>query len=269
MYARDFVDRFPIYLNSPFATVARDDEHHFAGSPLVYKFHGISEIFGVDIAKYHHDWVAVLPGNSFLGFSVTTLERRFRLLEDAKMAAEGAIGGGLMAIPAFAGGAAVGAVTGPGALAVGGVAALGVGTFAASTGASGSYFSTFKHFLAGRRSWRIDTAAAFGIAGASDDELVLETAAVERYSCDFYRLNGSVQGLENKIPDIWNSLLRNFVTMRGVTVVADGRLPPSPWGRDRKYNTEYFQRNTFPNLDSVKSYPEFQSAYRLHPNLLP
>ncbi len=264
MYAKDFVDRFPVYLNSPYATVVRDTEHQFDGDQPLYRFHGISEIKGVDIAMFHHDWVSVLPGgNPFVGFSVQTLERKFRLLEDAKMAGEGVVGGGL---PGFVGGAIAGGIagiwTGPGALATG----IAGGVLGASTGASASYFANFKHFLAGRRSWRLDKASAFGLEG-SDDDLVLETAAVERYSCLFYEANGKLQGLEDKIPDIWNSMLSNFVIKRGLTA---GTQPiKEGWKYDGKNKAYFMQKNDFESLENVKSNREFQLAHRLHPTLLP
>jgi hypothetical protein len=53
------------------------------------------------------------------------------------------------------------------------------------------------HFLAGRRAWRIDNGSVFGL---SNDVMVLETAAVERFSAHVFNAADSVIGLEKRFP---------------------------------------------------------------------
>jgi hypothetical protein len=253
-YGADFVRNFPKYFNSQYGSVEWSSRT-YDGKPVL-KFHGISKLFGGDIAKFHHDYVVRLE-NSTRGFSVQTLQRLFHEWEDAKMAAEGA-GGGLLVGGAAGGG--IGFVFGGGVGAIPGAAI--VGTSAAVTAGVASFQANTLHFLAGRRSWRLDAAAAFGVEG---DFLILETAALERFSCPFYFLNDKPQHMEAKVPPLWNSMLRNFVVMNGVNVAPVA--PPPRWEQGLLEKTHYWKVN-LDSLERVRSDPEFQAAYRLHPNLL-
>ena len=78
-----------------------------------------------------------------------------------------------------------------------------------------------RHFLAGRRSWRLDNGVPFGLPASV---LVLETAAIERFSARAYQLGDKLAGLETRIPSIWMANLTNFVQAKKLTVVPQ----PSP-----------------------------------------
>jgi hypothetical protein len=255
--AADFVRNFPSYFNSQFATVDDKTGRDFHGRPTL-KFHGISDFLGLhDFGRYHNDWVVQLNVNP-RGFLVQTLERTFRLSEDAKMAVQGAIGG---AVPGAITGAAAGGIASswagglgavPGALVFGGVGAV--------AGGVPAYNANFKHFLAGRRSWRLDDASVFGVSG---NFLILETAAVERFSCEFYLLNDKIQNLEAKVPDIWNAMLSNFVGKRGLTI-ATTPMPGAAWLHSSAYKTDYVVKNSYDTISGLRSDAEFILADRVH-----
>ena len=117
------------------------------------------------------------------------------------------------------------------------------------------------HFLAGRRSWRIGEGPIFG---ASRDVIILETIAVERFSAHVYDLADSVVDLETKLPDVWISLLNNFVRISGYPAVLQ---TPKPRWKD-KNRVNYIQL-TFDSLKALKADLEFVDAYKLYPTILP
>ena len=263
--ARDFVAQFPHYFNSGYASVEVDGAHSFEGNPVL-KFHGFDKMLGLDLAAAHHDWVVQFALNPNVGFTAQTLERTFRLWEDAAMLAEGAAGGAVGGGVAGAGvGAAVGAPfagvgAGPGALAGAAIGAVG-GTF---VGGSMAYNANFCHFLAGRRAWRLDDASVFGMPG---DYLVLETAAVERFSSTFYKVSDVALGLEDMIPPIWNTLLTNFVGLKRLTA-APGSTPPG-WTRGGSGLETVYTVQKFETVEALKKDGEFHRANLLFPELLP
>ena len=248
--ATDFIINFPRYFNSEYANVVIDTQHNFHDAPLM-KFHGFSNVMGFDIARFHHDWVVKFDVNPTAGFTVQTLERTFRLAEDAEMGVAGAAVGG-------AGGAGVGAKVG------GGLGALVGGIGGAVIGSVPAYNANSKHFLAGRRSWRLDNASAFGVAG---DWLILETAAVERFSCEFYRLNDKLQGLEKKVPPIWNTMLTNFVRMNQLRLAQ--RTTPPGWVRGGSmFETDYLTK-FIDGLAALKADRDYVGSMAAFPYILP
>lgn len=78
------------------------------------------------------------------------------------------------------------------------------------------------HFLAGRRSWRLDDGKSFEVDG---DVLVLETTAVERFSHNAFALADTVLGLEASVPDVWTAMLNNFVRLRKLVRVPQSLRP--------------------------------------------
>lgn len=254
--ALNFISQFCQYFNSEYATVEKDEEHKIEGD-LLLKFHA-----NALLAKFHHDWVVSVDMNLNSGFTVQTLERKFRLREDAEMLGEGVVGGGATGAATGAGVGAVATFFG-GGIGAGPLALVG-GAVGALAGGSLAYYENFKHFLAGRRAWRLDNAAVFG---ASGDYLVLETAAVERASCEFYRANDKVQGLEKSIPAMWNSQLSSFVAANRLAIAP--RAPPVGWLKGgRQLETDYLVTSS-ESLSELKANREFQQASKAFPNLLP
>jgi hypothetical protein len=119
------------------------------------------------------------------------------------------------------------------------------------------------HFLAGRRSWRIDDGRSFDVGG---DTLVLETTAVERFSNRVYQISDFALGLESRIPDIWISLLNNFVTMRGLVRVPQPLKP----GWKRKKEVDYYLVS-FDDIAVLRGDAEFkqQDSHGLFKSILP
>src|SRR5260370_32189452 len=120
------------------------------------------------------------------------------------------------------------------------------------------------HFLAGRRSWRLDDGRIFG---EKDGVLVLETSAVERFSHNFYNLADKSFGLQKLVPDIWITLLRNFVAMEHLERVPQNDT--SGWTRnDSVGQADYYIQRFFPDIASLKGDREFQKARRLFPSFI-
>jgi hypothetical protein len=226
--ADDFVARFPYYLTSQYANV-RKGERNFGVIPTLH-FHGFKIVnmpvlpgpaggasANVDIARPHTDWVGQIDKNDGLGFTAQTLKREFvDLSED------------LMTLP-------VDLVT------LDTVPAVRINRM---------------HFLAGRRSWRIDDGKSFEVDG---DVLVLETTAVERFSHEAYVIADTVIGLESAIPDVWISLLNNFVNMRGLV-----RVPQRPRpGWRNKDGVDYYVSNKLSDLKALGGDAEYNQQRRL------
>ena len=225
--ARRFTSGFPHYFNSRHATVVFHADKTFDAKPT-FEFHGIIQKLGVNIAKPHNDWVARIQFNPDVGFTAQTLKREFLVTDDN--------------LPAIVGGV------------------IGGGT----TGAESAVHLNQMHFLAGRRSWRLDSGSAFGVPG---DVCVLETAAVERFSSQFFVAGDIAFHLEELIPAIWIANLGNFVRMcRLTTVEQDTR---KPWEVvDHNLNISKLIISS-PTIEELKKNPEFIEAYRLYPTLLP
>jgi hypothetical protein len=273
--ASDFVSSFPHYFNNPHASVDFRRGRNFNGVPVL-EFHGVMDhLRGLnihfDMARPHNDWVAQVWSNVSIGFTAQTLKREFWVAgEDLAAAGGGGVAGGLAGGKAgsliYPGvGTAVGAV-------VGGASALGL-----------AVHWNRMHFLAGRRSWRLDDASAFGITPQNvekydrpADLCVLETTAVERFSSRFFVAGDLAFALEDAIPPIWTANLGNFVQMRGLTTI-DPDSPLAPlwgfdtwrWRKDEPRLNVYYYRDQFDTLEALKSDPEFQKAFRLFPTILP
>ena len=249
--ARDFITGFPHYLNSRFASVVLHNDHTFESNPTL-EFHGIVECLGVDIAKPHNDWVARIWVNPHLGFTVQTVKREFVVAsEDAAAAAGGAVVGRAI-------GQNVGqSVGGPPGAVVGGAVGEAVG-------ADEAVQLNRMHFLAGRRSWRLDGGPAFGLAS---NVCVLETIAVERFSSTFFVAGDFILHLEDKIPPIWVTNLANFVRIRQLATIPQSS-PPSWDVGDPTLNINYYTYSC-DTIDELKLLPEFHAAFKLYPTILP
>ena len=242
--ATDLIANFPFHFDSAYATV-QAEKRTFNGKPTL-KFHGFDKVLKnrIDLAQPHHDWVVMDPVDMRLGFTARTLRRTFIDMPDDVEATLGGmvggdIGGSIVAGP-------LGSIMGSGAGAVDG-------------------FSVNRwHFLAGRRCWRLDTAKAFGLPG---DQLVLETTAVERFSRKEYALADAALGMEKLVPDIWCSLLWNFVVHKNVH--ADQKPLRGGWtyGSVGFNKVQYFYR-PYPTLAALQSEPEFTDAYCRFPTVI-
>ena len=232
--ARDFVANFPAYLTSQYATVVKGDRD-FESRPTLH-FHGFKMVPipnpagmanspppTIDVASPHTDWVVKIDENDNLGFTAQTLKREFRVLSE-----DGPTGFGVAAI----------------------VSPL-IGLIAAGDPMEVNR----KHFLAGRRSWRLDDGKSFEVDG---DVLVLETAAVERFSHKAYMRADAVLGLESAVPDIWIAMLNNFVAKRTLVRVPQ-RLRP---GWKTKNGIDYYIRS-FDDEAALSGDIEFAQQKRL------
>ena len=242
--ATNLITNFPFHFHSNHATVEKQ-KRTFGGKPTL-KFHGFDKVLKnkVDLAQPHHDWVVMDPVDMRLGFTARTLRRTFIDMPDD---AEAAIGGG-----------AVGGYFGH---KIGGLP----GGFAGGVAGAAEALSVNQcHFLAGRRCWRLDTAKNFGLPG---DRLVLETTAVERFSRTEYALADAGFGMEKLVPDIWCSLLWNFVVHTNVH--ADQLPLRGGWtyGKVGFNKVQYFSR-PLPDLSALLQEPEFINAYCYFPTVI-
>jgi hypothetical protein len=236
--ASDLIDHFPTYFKSEFATVEFGNRRH-QGKPTL-KFHGYAKVAGIDIAEPHNDWVVRHWADRNIGFTAQTLKREFTDAgEDGKAGGGGAA---ILLVP----------VIGP---------AIGLGGAVLSGGAA--IHVNRMHFLAGRRSWRIGAGIVFD-PELKDDVIILETAAVERFSSRAYSTADSVIGLQKKVPDIWIAFLNNFVSKQGLPVFVQTLKP----GWIRKKWVNYFQLS-FESLDRLRAAREFADVRRLYPTLDP
>jgi len=223
--ASDFIDNFPTYLRSEFAIV-QFDRHTHEGKPTLH-FHGYAKLLGIDLAAPHTDWVVREWVDRNVGFTAQTLKREFAdVREDFPVDPFG----GMLALV----GPVVGAVV--------------------------THYNRM-HFLAGRRSWRIGEGTVFGLSG---DVIVLETVAVERFSAEAYNVGNWVIGLESKIPDIWITLLNNFVNKKGLTATLQTLKPR--W--KNKIGVDYLQLS-FDDIAHMKAEPEYIDIYKLYPTIIP
>jgi len=240
LLAQDFVTNFPQYLTSKYAKVVRTG-YTYATMPT-FHFHGYKMLpipnpagqfparnlgtLDIDIAKPHSDWVVKIDDNDNLGFTAQTLKREFRdLLEDGPTKTAGIIGfliNPLLAVP---------------------------------FGEDDPMEVNRMHFLAGRRSWRLDDGKNFGVDG---DVLVLETAAVERFSHKLYVTADSIVGLEKSVPDVWVAMLNNYVRMKGVVRVPQ-RLRP---GWNTRADIQYYTKS-FASFEAMAGDVEFAQQKRL------
>jgi hypothetical protein len=248
--AGEFVREFPQFFNSDHATVAFHANRLYLSYPT-YEFHGVIEVAGIDVAKPHNDWVARIWCDPDIGFTAQTVKRTF--IDPQKDA------------PIVAAGCLAGAAAVPDSLR----------TEGCLVGARLALDTNQSHFLAGRRSWRLDSGKAFGLPG---NVCVLETIAVERFSSALYRAGDYLMQLEERIPAIWTANLSNFVRLKKLTTLSMPDLEklatnPSKSKRnwhvgDEKYNIRYF-RTECDTLAKLKYLPEFVEAYPLYPTILP
>lgn len=238
--AGDFVMNFPKYLDSPHATVIPGPADH-DGKPTL-KFHGPLRVLNVDVARPHNDWVFQFRVDMTKGFTAQTLKRLF--IDWGEDFAAGAGDALVSSQPVF---------SGP-------VAAIKTVTWAAGWEPSAIEINR-RHFLCGRRAWRLDEGAVFGVN--QPDVLVLETAALERFSHPAFAVGDRVMGLEAIIPSIWIANLNNFMRYRNLTRVPQ-RLRNDWKTRD---GVDYLQLN-FADLTLGNS-AEAWNALRIFPDLLP
>jgi len=221
-------DNFPTYINSAYATAKWGDKDH-NGRRTIH-FHGYAEYLGIDVGQPHTDWVAIIDSNA-VSFTVQTLKREFW---DTKEDLETSVG--ILAIPIVGAVVAVGSAIG------------------------GAHYNRM-HFLAGRRAWRIDNGSVFGL---SNDVMVLETAAVERFSAHVFNMADSVIGLEKRLPNVWLSFLNNFVNQMGLKPV--DQAPKPRWKKDM--GAMHIEL-PFTNQVNLMGDPEFVDANKLYLSLLP
>jgi hypothetical protein len=231
-----FVSNFPKYVESRYATVQMTDmtyatmpTFHFHG----YKYVPIPIITGllsvdVDVARPHTDWVVKIDDNDNLGFTAQTLKREFRdLFEDLPTRTGDAIG--LMVSPLL---------------------------HYAATRFDDLMEVNRMHFLAGRRSWRVDDGKNFEVDG---DVLVVETTAVERFSHRAYVRADTVAGMEKAVPDVWIAMLNNFLKLNGLDRVSQ---PGGGLGWHTKDGIDYYV-SSYGDIEGLARDKEYAQQKRL------
>jgi hypothetical protein len=246
LLAADFVSNFPRYLESPYASV-QITSREFNGKDTL-KFWGSMKLLGMEAnSATHHDWVVREWMDPTVGFTAQTLKRHFNEMPDD----------------------------------------FNVGVSPA--GAFGIWENKY-HFLAGRRSWRIGPAEIFkvnpleydpaGDANAIKDLLILETAAVERFSgyaiaVGNWGLDWVTKSLEDRIPPVWIANLENFVKLKGLSPKTPRGVSRTGWENARSSfptigaGNVSFYRESFGDLGALKSDYEFTEIIRLFPTILP
>ncbi|HEY3653819.1 MAG TPA: hypothetical protein VGL34_02430 [Steroidobacteraceae bacterium] len=248
--AREFVANFPRYLRSDVARVEINRDRTFNRDPTL-KFWGSMTVVGglIEMNRgVHHDWVAPVWVDDRRGFTVQTLKRMFWEPWDD--------------VAAAVGGAAFGAI----------VAGTQGGVFGGTAGVDVNRF----HFLAGRRSWCLDTAKTFGqytgdfAARSNEDILILETGAVERFSHPAFLTGDYVAQFEQRIPPVWMANLENFVRMNGLKT---RRITtPRPVDRDWRLGgvgAVTTLKNRFKTLAALQASPQLRDMIGLYPKILP
>ena len=247
MLAQEFVNGFPTFFSSPYANVERTSKR-FGNSPTL-KFHGFMRVLGIDLGHPHHDWVVQGWSDPNLGFTAQTLQRRFLDKDDGQ--ASLAAGGGTV---------------------LGTVVAGPAGGLIADAAGGDVVGANLKPFLEGRRSWKLTEGTMFGLPQPLH---VLETAAVERFSCRTYQASNIGGMTENKIPPIWIANLANFVDRPGFQVIpqpitSTAPLPGGAWtqGRsDKGFPVNYLRMN-FTDLKSLMGSNQFHDTFYHHPNII-
>ena len=187
---------------------------------------------GIDLARPHTDWVVRHWFDPNVGFTAQTLKREFfQFTEDAAAASGGGIIGDKLG-----------------------------GPLGGAVGAAAAVHYNRMHFLAGRRSWRLDNGTVFGLTG---DLLVLETIAVERFSAEFFAIGDKLAGLEKSIPDIWITNLNQFLTLKNLD-----RVPQPAKARWKNKNGVDFIQIALDDLPALRADIEFVDAYRLYPTII-
>lgn len=255
LLAKDFVNNFPQYVTSKYAEIRKNRD--FGSRPTIH-FHGIkmmhfvvggdgmpAESVDIDVAAPHSDWVVKIDDNDNLGFTAQTLKREFRDPDEDDSFL-------LKVVP-----------------------------YSRFSDRANQYMDEAKygkwlprdmsdpveinrmHFLAGRRSWRLDDGKNFEVDG---DVLVLETCAVERFSHQKFKTADAVLGIQASIPDIWIAMLENFVRTKALARFPQ-RLRP---GWQRKEHI-YWYTKSFDSFDSLAKDREFaqQQQMKLYKTLLP
>ncbi len=247
---QQFINNFPAMLNSPAATVEVFDGDHF-------KFDGkISLSRDLSFWQPHYDWVRrITSGADFMnGFTVQTLKRESMATDDIIPGVVGAATGAYVGLK-------VGALLGPVGAGVG-------GTVGGVTGGVVAVNVNRHHFLAGRRAWRIDHANNFVPDGTPKsfpaDALILETAAMERFSEHLYWLGKPL--LDISIVWVWSNLMRNFLQHFQARMLSSAEWPLEPgWKIDGHTGTHWMRNES--SEGNVKGCRDFAELKRLYPRL--
>ena len=218
------INGFPGYFAGSAATVERPQADKL-------KFHGNMPFGKIYLNTPHADWVRVVNTDPTRSFTVTTLHREYEEPEEevAKRAA----------------------TTNP-ALELAVMAAVRANKY---------------HFLAGRRAWRVDTSRTSRLMGDAtrypDDAIVLETAAIERFS--LREMLPIKPVLRSTVVEIWCNLLTKFVAQDGIKVLDSSEWPlETGW---IAHGTVHRYVHQFGNDGALTASPEFRELTRLYPRI--
>jgi len=181
----------------------------------------------------HPDWVRTILKDPERGFVVQTLHRDSWAADDATAGA----GGGLGGLP-----------LGPGGVAAAAAEAVRVNRY---------------HFLAGRRGWRVDDAGVFNFPNPTNDIIIVETAAIERFSLtELLPIKDMMQPL---IIEIWCHLLTKFTNMPRVRRLSADEWPLEPgWTSD---GTVHYTTQHYGDAAKMRSSPDYRELANLYPRL--
>jgi hypothetical protein len=226
----DFIENFPHYFNPDNAAhVIRVASRAYNGSPAMRFRLDMRTLFSsINIPDWHSDWVGTIWMDPMRGFAVQTLMRTFLdPLED--MAAAG--------LSPF---------------------------FWWAEGNENLLAYNRMHFLAGRRSWIIQpiNLETSGKELSKKDStahefiyspvMMLETAALERYSASLYKLASAdeigviIPSMKLSILQIWARLLENYCELNSFEIVSPVRI-------DSRDNLEFGDYGTIPWITEMTS----------------
>jgi len=236
LFGRELATNFPKYVTSKYATAEKGGRtfltmptFHFHGYKMVPYFDPTTlGMIDIDVAAPHTDWVVKIDDNDGLGFSVQTIKREFSDPSEDRLTSAAKVVVGVASPLTY---------------------------LLTMRGENDPTQVNRMHFLAGRRSWRIDDGKNFEVDG---DVIVLETTAVERFSHQRYNQADKVLGMEDALPDIWCTMCNNFVRMSALVRVPQ-RLRP---GWKNKYGIDYYVKS-YGNFEGLAGDVEFAQQRRL------
>lgn len=189
------------------------------------KFHGNLKVRGHYVPTPHPDWVRTILKDPERGFVVQTLHRDSWAADDVTAGAGGGLGG-----------------------LIGAAEAARVNRY---------------HFLAGRRGWRVDDAGVFNFPNPTNDIIVVETAAIERFSLtELLPIKDMMQPL---IVEIWCHLLTKFTNMPHVRRLSASEWPIEPgWKSD---GTVHYTMQHYSDAAKMRSSPDYREVWNIYPQI--
>lgn len=244
-------DNFQKYFNPNLARFKVEEclynKRHAASFQLSAKLLGIDhKLADIVVPDWHLDWV----GSEYVGdrsFTFQTLKRNFETRYDKfiRLGTYALIPGGPQA------------------------------RFAATQAAI--YFNQH-HFLAGRRSWSFGSKNDFGNHAVNNfndipaDSLVLETAAVERFSklvFEWLSQSNILGDFHKQVRSVWFTNLKNFLQEISIDNSRAELVNSKVWHNEPVDGVCFTEVMSLADLNSVVNCQEYEDVKKHHPSLLP